>query len=586
MNDILKNQIELLPNKPGCYLMHDKNDVIIYIGKAKNLKNRVSQYFLRSQNGKTAAMVSHVDHFETIITKSEKEALILEMNLIQTHHPRYNIMLMDDKHYPYIAIHKEVKDPYVSLSRNIKNKKCEYFGPYPNSKAAYEIVNMINKLFPLRKCNTVPKSACLYFHMGRCLAPCINDVKKEEYQKIIDDIDTFLKGNNTKIIGSIKEKIYKASEQLDFESAQEYKKMLDYIEHISEKQIVEFKDNINRDIFAFYIREGYVSLACFIYRNGILLAKRSFCYSLIGEINEFVSSLIYQYYQVNTVPKEIIVSNKEIEETLLGSLDATVLFPTKGKLHDVISVVEINAKEALDAHFLTARLDDDKFALLEKLGKILNIKTPIRIELFDNSHLQGTNAIGAMVVFINGEPYKKMYRKFNIESINKKDDLSSMKESLTRRYSRLKNEGEQFPDLVIVDGGTTQLEVAKEVMKGLDLKIPLAGLVKSDKHRTSALMDEKFNEYNLTEDKELFFLLTRMQDEVHRYAINTHIKKRNKNMFASVFDDIKGIGIKRKEELTKTYPSIKELKNASLEELKQLLPEESAVALYNKLKEI
>ena len=586
MNDILKSQIELLPNKPGCYLMHDKNDVIIYIGKAKNLKNRVSQYFLRSQNGKTAAMVSHVDHFETIITKSEKEALILEMNLIQTHHPRYNIMLMDDKHYPYIAIHKEVKDPYVSLSRNIKNKKCEYFGPYPNSKAAYEIVNMINKLFPLRKCNTVPKSACLYFHMGRCLAPCINDVKKEEYQKIIDDIDTFLKGNNTKIIGSIKEKIYKASEQLDFESAQEYKKMLDYIEHISEKQIVEFKDNINRDIFAFYIREGYVSLACFIYRNGILLAKRSFCYSLIGEINEFVSSLIYQYYQVNTVPKEIIVSNKEIEETLLGSLDATVLFPTKGKLHDVISVVEINAKEALDAHFLTARLDDDKFALLEKLGKILNIKTPIRIELFDNSHLQGTNAIGAMVVFINGEPYKKMYRKFNIESINKKDDLSSMKESLTRRYSKLKNEGEQFPDLVIVDGGTTQLEVAKEVMKGLDLKIPLAGLVKSDKHRTSALMDEKFNEYNLTEDKELFFLLTRMQDEVHRYAINTHIKKRNKNMFASVFDDIKGIGIKRKEELTKTYPSIKELKNASLEELKQLLPEESAVALYNKLKEI
>ena len=586
MNDILKSQIELLPNKPGCYLMHDKNDVIIYIGKAKNLKNRVSQYFLRSQNGKTAAMVSHVDHFETIITKSEKEALILEMNLIQTHHPRYNIMLMDDKHYPYIAIHKEVKDPYVSLSRNIKNKKCEYFGPYPNSKAAYEIVNMINKLFPLRKCNTVPKSACLYFHMGRCLAPCINDVKKEEYQKIIDDIDTFLKGNNTKIIGSIKEKIYKASEQLDFESAQEYKKMLDYIEHISEKQIVEFKDNINRDIFAFYIREGYVSLACFIYRNGILLAKRSFCYSLIGEINEFVSSLIYQYYQVNTVPKEIIVSNKEIEETLLGSLDATVLFPTKGKLHDVISVVEINAKEALDAHFLTARLDDNKFALLEKLGKILNIKTPIRIELFDNSHLQGTNAIGAMVVFINGEPYKKMYRKFNIESINKKDDLSSMKESLTRRYSRLKNEGEQFPDLVIVDGGTTQLEVAKEVMKGLDLKIPLAGLVKSDKHRTSALMDEKFNEYNLTEDKDLFFLLTRMQDEVHRYAINTHIKKRNKNMFASVFDDIKGIGIKRKEELTKTYPSIKELKNASLEELKQLLPEESAVALYNKLKEI
>lgn len=586
MNELLKSQIELLPNKPGCYLMHDKNDVIIYIGKAKNLKNRVSQYFLRSQNGKTAAMVSHVDHFETIITKSEKEALILEMNLIQTHHPRYNIMLMDDKHYPYIALHKEVKDPYVSISRNVKNKKCEYFGPYPNSTAAYEIVDMINKLFPLRKCSSVPRNACLYYHMGRCLGPCINNVTPDEYKKIIDEISTFLKGNNKNILNTIREKIYKASEQLDFESAKEYKKMLDYIEHINEKQIVEFKDNINRDIFAFYIREGYVSIATFIYRQGILLSKRSFCYPLIGDINEFVSSIIFQYYQLNTVPKEIIVSNKEIEESLLGSIDASVIFPAKGKLHDVISLVELNAKEALDAHFLTARLDDDKFALLEKLGRILNIKTPIRIELFDNSHLQGTNAIGAMVVFINGEPYKKMYRKFNIESSNKKDDLSSMKETLTRRYTKLKNDGDSFPDLIIVDGGMTQIEVANQVINELELDIPIAGLVKSDKHRTSALMDSSFNEYSLENEKDLFFLLTRMQDEVHRYAINTHIKKRNKNMFNSVFDDIKGIGSKRKEELIKTYPSINELKSATLEELKQLLPEEVANALFDKLKRI
>lgn len=586
MNELLKSQIELLPNKPGCYLMHDKNDVIIYIGKAKNLKNRVSQYFLRSQNGKTAAMVSHVDHFETIITKSEKEALILEMNLIQTHHPRYNIMLMDDKHYPYIALHKEVKDPYVSISRNVKNKKCEYFGPYPNSTAAYEIVDMINKLFPLRKCSSVPRNACLYYHMGRCLGPCINNVTPDEYKKIIDEISTFLKGNNKNILNTIREKIYKASEQLDFESAKEYKKMLDYIEHINEKQIVEFKDNINRDIFAFYIREGYVSIATFIYRQGILLSKRSFCYPLIGDINEFVSLIIFQYYQLNTVPKEIIVSNKEIEESLLGSIDASVIFPTKGKLHDVISLVELNAKEALDAHFLTARLDDDKFALLEKLGRILNIKTPIRIELFDNSHLQGTNAIGAMVVFINGEPYKKMYRKFNIESSNKKDDLSSMEETLTRRYTKLKNDGDSFPDLIIVDGGMTQIEVANQVINELELDIPIAGLVKSDKHRTSALMDSSFNEYSLESEKDLFFLLTRMQDEVHRYAINTHIKKRNKNMFNSVFDDIKGIGSKRKEELIKTYPSINELKSATLEELKQLLPEEVANALFDKLKRI
>lgn len=585
MNELLNKQINLLPNKPGCYLMRDAHDNIIYIGKAKNLKNRVSQYFLRSQNGKTAAMVSHVAYFETIITKSEKEALILEMNLIQTHHPRYNIMLMDDKHYPYIAIHKYIKEPYVSVSRTTKDKKCDYFGPYPNSTAAFEIVDLVNKLFPLRKCKTIPNTPCLYYHLHQCLGPCINKIDSDVYVKYIDGIRDFLKGNNQKIIHSIKDKIEKFSKELDFENALEYKKMLDSINHINQKQIVEFKDKLNLDVFAFYIRQSYVSIALFAYRNGTLLSKRSFCYPLIGDINEFVSNIIYQYYLLNPVPKEVIVSNNEIKELLCENIDAIVNFPTKGKLHDVISMVEINAKEALDAHFLTARLSDDKFTLLERLGKILNIKTPLRIELFDNSHLQGTNAIGAMVVFINGEPAKKMYRKFNIESYNKKDDLSSMQETLMRRYSKLKNDGESLPDLIIVDGGKTQIKVAKEVIQSLGLKINIAGLVKSDKHKTSGLMDEHFNEYLLDGDKDLFFLLTRMQDEVHRYAINTHINKRNKNMFASVFDEVKGIGNKRKEELIKAYPSISDLKNASLEELKQFLPEHVAVELFNKLGE-
>lgn len=584
MNELLKKEIELLPDKPGCYLMHNKDDEIIYIGKAKNLKKRVSQYFLRSQSGKTAAMVFHVDHFETIITKSEKEALILEMNLIQKHHPRYNIMLMDDKHYPYIAIHKNIKDPYIGLARNIKDKKCEYYGPFPNSGAAYEIIDLINKIYPLRKCNKVPSSACLYYHIGQCLGPCINKVTREEYDEILDKIRSFLKGNNQEILSIVKQKIKKASDELDFESALEYKKMFDSIMHINEKQNVEFKDNINRDVFAFYTRDSYISIAVFSYRSGMLLSKRAFCYELIGEIGEFVSEIIYQYYSLNSLPKEVIVSNQEIEDYLLGNIDASVIFPSKGKLHDVISMVEINAKEALDAHFMTARLDDNKLQLLEKLGDILKIKTPIRIELFDNSHLQGTNAIGAMVVFINGEPVKKMYRKFNIEGYNKKDDLSSMEETLTRRYSRLKEEGDPMPNLIIVDGGQTQIEVANEVMKKLELTIPVGGLVKSDKHRTSALMDCNFNEYNLDNEKELFFLLTRMQDEVHRYAISTHIKKRSKTMFNSVFDDIKGIGTKRKELLIKTYPSINELKNAKIEEIMQLLPEKQAKELYEKLK--
>ena len=587
MNDILKKQIELLPDQPGCYLMHNADDEIIYIGKAKNLKKRVSQYFLRVHSGKTAAMVSHVDHFETIITKSEKEALILEMNLIQKNHPRYNILLMDDKHYPYIAIHKNVENPYVSLSRNVKDKKCLYFGPYPNSSAAFEVIDLINKLFPLRKCHNVPKSPCLYYHIGQCLAPCVKPVSKEKYEEIVDNIADFLKGKNQELVKDLKEKIRKHSENLEFERAQEYKKMLDSINHITEKQNVEFKDKINRDFFSFHTRENYIAIALFSYRQGILLSKRSFCYELIGEINEFVSEIIYQYYSINAIPNEVIVSNEEIKDNLMNYFEnANVFAPTKGKLHDVLDICEINAKEALDEHFLTAKLDDDVLNLLDKLGKILHMKTPTRIELFDNSHLQGTNAIGAMVVFINGIPYKKLYRKFNIQGVNKKDDLSSMRETLTRRYKRVKEENGEMPDLIIVDGGKGQIETALEVKKALNLPFSIAGLVKTSKHRTSALMDENFNEYYLDDEKKLFLLLTRMQDEVHRYAITTHIKKRNKSVFNSVFDDVDGIGEKRKEQLIKAFPSISELKNAKIEELEQIIPKESAKLLYEKVRKL
>lgn len=587
MNDILKKQIELLPDQPGCYLMHNADDEIIYIGKAKNLKKRVSQYFLRVHSGKTAAMVSHVDHFETIITKSEKEALILEMNLIQKNHPRYNILLMDDKHYPYIAIHKNVENPYVSLSRNVKDKKCLYFGPYPNSSAAFEVIDLINKLFPLRKCHNVPKSPCLYYHIGQCLAPCVKPVDKEKYEEIVDNIADFLKGKNQDLIKDLKDKIRKNSENLEFERAQEYKKMLDSINHITEKQNVEFKDKINRDFFSFHTRENYIAIALFSYRQGILLSKRSFCYELIGEINEFVSEIIYQYYSINAIPNEVIVSSEEIKDNLMNYFEnANVFAPTKGKLHDVLDICEINAKEALDEHFLTAKLDDDVLNLLDKLGNILHIKTPTRIELFDNSHLQGTNAIGAMVVFINGIPYKKLYRKFNIQGVNKKDDLSSMRETLTRRYKRVKEENGEMPDLIIVDGGKGQIETALEVKKALDLPFSIAGLVKTSKHRTSALMDENFNEYYLDDEKKLFLLLTRMQDEVHRYAITTHIKKRNKSVFNSVFDDVDGIGEKRKEQLIKAFPSISELKNAKIEELEQIIPKESAKLLYEKVRKL
>ena len=587
MNEILKKQIELLPDKPGSYQMRDKDDNIIYIGKAKNLKKRVSQYFLRPQNGKTASMVFNVDHFSIIITNTEKEALILEMNLIQKYHPRYNILLMDDKRYPYLAIHKGVKHPYVSIARNINDRKSEFFGPYPNSGACYETLNIINKLFPLRKCKTVPTSPCLYYHLNQCLGPCVNEVDPQIYREICENISKFLKGNNKEVVNELKEKISIASENLEFEKAKEYKTMLDSILAISEKQYMELKDKIDRDFVSFNLRDNYIGIVVLIMRKGMIIFKRSFVYELMGEVNDFVVDILTQYYLKNTLPKEIIVPTEELKELLSSYFsEVDIIAPTRGQLFEILQTTKENAKEALEQHFMTARLEDDCIKILEHLGEILKIKTPYRIELFDNSHLMGTNAVGAMVCFINGEPVKKMFRKFNLDNKNTKDDLESMKEVIFRRYSRLKQENQSYPDLIIVDGGYNQLVAAKQILKSIDVDINLAGLVKNDKHQTSALMDENGNEYEINDDKPLFYFLTRMQNEVHRFAITSHINKRKKSMFKSIFDEIEGIGAKRKELLLKNYPTLQELKSARIEELEQIIPKKVAIDLKEKLENL
>ena len=581
MKERIKACINNLKHLPGVYLMHDKDDKIIYIGKAKDLFKRVSQYFLRPQVGKVAKMAFEAEYFETIITNNEKEALILEMNLIQTHYPKFNILLKDGSHYPYIGL-KKTGYPYLQIKRNTKDKNFDYFGPYPRSTSAYETIDLLNKVFPLRKCQNIPSNACLYYHLGQCLAPCINDISKEKEDELRESVKSFMRGNNADIRNEMEKKMLEASNNLDFESTKQYKSVIDSIDHINTPQLMETNDKKDRDIFAFSHREGYLSLAVLLFRKGALLDKKTYIVEEFGSNEEQVADLILQFYQNVPLPQEIIINNEAVVDFLCDLMDPNVYSVSKGKLHDLVSTAKQNANNALDEYFLSARLDDDKLALLEELGNIINIKTPLRIELFDNSHLQGSSPVGAVVVFINGEPAKKLYRKYHIEHDEARDDLKSMEEIVYRRYSRLKEENKEMPDLILVDGGLNQINAASRALDKAEVSINLFGLAKNNKHQTAGLMNKEGNIFDI-ENKNIFFLLTRMQDEVHRFAITFHQSLRNKSMKTSILDGIKGLGSKRKELLNKAYPDISLLKEATVEELSQLLPKEVAEDLYNKL---
>ena len=581
MTEKLRVLISNLKHSPGVYLMHDKEGTVIYVGKAKDLQKRVSQYFLRPQSGKVFAMVQNVDYFETIIVQNEKEALILEMNLIHQYYPRFNILLKDGSHYPYIAIKKK-GDVTLSIKRNNKDKNYDYYGPFPNSGAAYKMVDLLNKVYPIRKCRNIPSSVCLYYHLGQCLAPCVNKIDESVYDELREKIKNFLNGNNQEEIRELKNKMLKASEEMNFEAAKEYKELIDSINHINTSMSVESKDKTNRDICAFSSRNGYLSIAFLIYRNGMLLGKESHVVESFEDEEDQIIELITQLYERCPLPSEIIVNSEYIVNELSGYLDANIISVTKGKLYDLVMSAKSNADNALDEYFLSSKLDTDKIALLDELGSLLNIKTPYHIELFDNSHIQGSSPVGAMVAYINGEPAKKLYRKFNIEHEEARDDFKSMNEVITRHYSRLKNENKKYPDLILVDGGLPQVESATKALKDIEVDIPIYGLYKDDKHSTSGLIDINGDTYPI-EDKKLFFLLTRMQDEVHRFAISFHKEKRNKAMTVSIFDEVKGLGSKRREIISKFYPDINSLKEATIEELKQLLPNEVAISLYNKL---
>lgn len=581
MNELVKAKIDLLTTKPGVYLMKNAEGTIIYVGKAKSLIKRVKQYFTRPQEGKVLRMVREINDFDTIETTSEKEALLLELNLIRKYYPKFNILLKDGKSYPYIAL-KRKKDPFLKIAYHDKDKNFKYFGPYPNSKAVYSTIDLLNKLFPLRKCQTLHKEPCLYYHLGNCLGPCINKISDQEYNDLTSQITSFLNGDVSKIRAEVNKKMAICSENLEFEKALEYKNILYGIDEIKKKQSIMVGDHIDRDVIASSSREGYFSLCIMTYRKGILLGKNLFILELFDDLEEELINAVFQYYTNHNKPKEIIIANKEIASSLTYLLESKVISPSRGSKKDMLLIALENAKKGLDEHFLTARLEDDSLSLLEELGRLLNIKTPFHIELFDNSHLQGSYPIGAMVVFINGNKTPSMYRKFNIRESMGDDDLKSMEEVISRRYSRLILENKEMPDLIIVDGGQNQINVALEVIDNLGLSIPVAGLYKNDHHHTSGLLFD-CNMYPIDPKSRLFLMLVRMQDEVHRYAISTHRKKRNKGLTSSFLDSIKGLGKKRLEALLKTFPTKEDLEKATLDELEVIVPKDIAIEIKNAL---
>lgn len=568
---------------PGCYLMKNTDGKVIYVGKARKLKNRVSSYFTGAHNYKTTKLVDHIWDFDYIVTGSEKEALLLEINLIKDYTPEYNIMFMDNTYYPYIELTDETH-PRLKIVRKTKNKKNKYFGPYPDATAARNTFKLLNKLYPLRKCNHVPDKPCLYYSLHQCLGPCINEVDKSQYDEIRKELISFIHGNTKSKIDELTEKMMTASENLQFELAKEYRDLIRSIEYVTAKQNVQFGDYKDRDILGYFIDKGYISIQLFFMREGKLL-YHDFNLEPVGEdFEEDLIRFLVTYYQTHPEPYELLIPQDVDLELLTEILSCHVLQPQKGDKKSLVEMANKNAKEALEKKFLLKEKTDEKTILpIIELGQKLGIDTPHTIELYDNSNIQGAYAVAGMVVYKDGVPSKKDYRKYKIKTVEGPDDYASMKEVIYRRYYRLLMEQKEMADLIIVDGGLGQIKVAKEVIDSLNLSVHICGLSKDDKHSTAMLLDEDGNQVPIDTKSPLFFLLTRMQDEVHRYAISFHRQVRSKSLFSSILDEVEGIGEARKKKLLNHFKSVKKMKEASLEELEAVIPKNTAAKLYEVL---
>lgn len=589
MNEQIQHKLALLPDQPGCYLMKDKNGTIIYVGKAKVLKNRVRSYFTGSHDTKTTRLVSEIADFEYIVTESNVEALLLEINLIKKNDPKYNIMLKDDKTYPFIKITNE-KYPRLLITRKVLKDKALYFGPYPDVGAANEIKKLLDRLFPLVKCgpgNT--KRPCLYYHMGQCLCPYYFDVNPAVYKEMTEEIKQFFNGNYRQIEESLTNKMHQAAEAMAFEQAAEYRDQIRAIETVMVKQKMTHADLLDRDVFGYAVDKGWMCVQVFFIRQGKLIERDVSIFPFYNEGPEDFLTFIGQFYQKaeHIIPKEVLIP-VDIDQVSVEAVVATkVSQPQRGEKKKLVALASKNAQIALTEKFdLIERKEERTIGAIEKLGAALNIPMPIRIDAFDNSNIMGTDPVSAMVVFIDGKPSRKEYRKYKIKTVTGPDDYASMREVIYRRYSRVLKEGLPLPDLVVIDGGKGQVDIAKEVLENqLGIDIPVAGLAKNDKHKTSELLyGEPLAVIPLKRNSAEFFLLQRIQDEVHRFAITFHRQLRSKNSFASKLDNIEGLGPKRKKMLLKAFKSLKKIQEASVEELIATgLPQKVATNVYEEV---
>ncbi len=572
MNQRLKQKLSVLPDQPGCYLMKDRNGTIIYIGKAKNLRNRVRSYFSGSHDGKTQRLVLEIQDFEYIVTTSDLEALVLEMNLIKKHDPRYNVMLKDDKSYPYIKVTNE-KHPRLITTRKVKKGTGRYFGPYPNVYAANETKKLLDRIYPLRKCKTLPDRVCLYYHMGQCLAPCVHEITKEQNQEMVDGIYRFLNGGHKEVKRDLQRKMEEAAEKLEFERAKELRDQIRHIESVMEQQKMVHTDQKDRDVFGYHVDKGWMCIQVFFVRQGKLIERDVSLFPVYGDPEEEFLSFVGQFYlqKDHIMPKEIFVP-KHVEHHLLEELlEIPVTQPQRGKKKDLVNLATKNAQIALSEKFELIQRDEARtINAVEGLGEKLGIATPHLIEAFDNSNIQGTNPVSAMVVFTGGKPNKKQYRKYKIKTVEGPDDYASMKEVTRRRYSRVLKEDLPLPDLIIIDGGKGQISAAIDVLENeLGLSIPVCGLVKDEKHNTAQLMmGDPPETIPLARNSQEFYLLQRIQDEVHRFAITFHRKIREKGMVQSSLDKIPGVGEKRRKALLRHFGSFKKIKQASVDDLR------------------